>query len=227
VKQVPNIENVSSYLWKYKENTLATTRSFSYTPTSLGVDTLDFSVLYNDGLKVTDTLKIIVTTTELNVSIPAISDTLKSEYLTAINTARTSAQNCRSGGSFAATSSVIWNDKLYKASYEHSQDLIASKTFAHEGSGTESDWSGYALGKSSDLVERSEAYGYEWSRLGENLAGGTNINTAEEAIDSWLESDNHCANLMNPNFTEIGMAMIKDDNALYINYWSQNFGTPK
>lgn len=226
-KEIPNNENVSSYLWKYKEKTLATTRAFSYTPTNLGVDILDFSVLYNDGLEVSDSINIIVTTKELNIVIPAISDTLKREYLAAINTARASTQNCQSRGDFAATSALSWENNLYKASYEHSQDLIASKTFAHEGSGTESDWAGYALSKSSDLVDRSEAYGYEWSRLGENLAGGTNINTAQEAVNSWLESGSHCANLMNPNFTEVGMAMVKNDDSVYVHYWSQNFGAPK
>ncbi|SFV67217.1 hypothetical protein MNB_SV-13-1015 [hydrothermal vent metagenome] len=45
--------------------------------------------------------------------------------------------------------------------------------------------------------------------------------------DGWLKSDSHCANLMNPNFTELGMAMIKDESTKYIHYWTQNFGTPR
>jgi len=226
-ESVPNNEDVSSYLWEYQGNTLATTRSFTYTPTQLGINTLDFSVLYNDGSKASDKINIIVTSIDIDVSIPTISEALKSEYLLAINQARTKAQDCHSRGTFPSTTNLTWNDKLYNAAYEHSQDLIASKIFAHKGSGTESDWSGYALGKSSDLVDRSETYGYEWSRLGENLAGGTTMSTAQEAVISWLESDNHCENLMNPNFTEVGMAMIKDENSLYTHYWSQNFGTPK
>ena len=226
-ESVPNNEDVSSYLWEYQGNTLATTRSFTYTPTQLGINTLDFSVLYNDGSKASDKINIIVTSIDIDVSIPTISEALKSEYLLAINQARTKAQDCHSRGTFPSTTNLTWNDKLYKASYEHSQDLIASKTFAHKGSGTESDWTGYTLGKSSDLVERSEAYGYDWSNLGENLAGGTTMDTAEKAVESWLLSDNHCENLMNPNFTEVGMAMLKDENSLYTHYWSQNFGTAK
>ena len=227
VEDVPNVENVSSYLWTQKGNTLATTRSFSYTPTSLGVDTLDFSVLYSDGSKISDTLKVIVTSTELNINIPTITEALKSAYLKAVNDARTKPQDCGTKGSFPATTTLIWNEKLYKAGYEHMQDLIASQTFAHAGSGTESDWTGYALGKESDLIERAENYDYNWARLGENLGGGTSISQVEEMVQGWLESDYHCENLMNPNFTEVGVVMIKKEGSLYTHYWGQEFGTPK
>ena len=227
VEDVPNVENVSSYLWTQKGNTLATTRSFSYTPTSLGVDTLDFSVFYSDGSKISDTLKVIVTSTELNINIPTITEALKSAYLKAVNDARTKPQDCGTKGSFPATTALKWNEKLYKAGYEHMQDLIESQTFAHAGSGTESDWTGYALGKESDLIERAENYDYNWARLGENLGGGTSISQVEEMVQGWLESDYHCENLMNPNFTEVGVVMIKKEGSLYTHYWGQEFGTPK
>ena len=225
--KVPNIEYVSSYLWTFKGNTLATTRSFSYTPTNLGLDVLEFTVFYNDGLKVSDSINIGVTATELNTNIPTISESLKVAYLNAVNNARTKPQNCGTKGSFPSTTVLTWNDKLYESAYEHMQDLIESQTFAHEGSGSESDWTGYLLGKKSDLIERAESHEYKWSRLGENLGGGTSFIQAKEMVQGWLKSDNHCENLMNPNFTEVGMAMIKDENSLYIHYWGQEFGTPK
>ena len=227
VPKVSNTESVSSYKWEYDGKTLATTREFTYTPTTLGINTLDFSVQYSDGTVVQDTLDIIVTSIAINLNIPVISEGLKQAYLTAINEARGQDQDCGTRGRFLATTTVTWNDKLYRASYEHLQDLIASQTFAHKGSGTESDWTGYKAGIQSDLVDRSEAYAYIWSHLGENLAGGSTMDETQEAINAWLESDSHCENLMDPSFTEVGMAMIKDDSSLYTHYWSQNFGTPK
>lgn len=224
-KEVPNDENVSSYFWKYKGNILATTRSFTYTPTSLGVNVLDFSVLYNSGLEVSDSINVIVTTTDVNITIVPISESLSEEYVNAINKARTEVQDCGSKGVFVATTPIIWNEKLYKASYEHIQDLISSQTFSHNGSGTESDWSGYTLGKSSTQIERVENYGYIWARLGENLGGGTLMDTTDKIVQAWLESDRHCENLMNPLFKELGMVMLKEDNSLYTYYWGQNFGT--
>jgi len=170
---------------------------------------------------------VVVTSNDINYTIPSISNKLKNEYLHAINTARAEQQDCGSEGIFEATSKVKWNDKLYKGAYEHAQDLIVSKTFAHAGSGTESDWTGYGLSKPSDLISRAEAYNYKWSRLGENLAGGTTMDTADKAVASWLESDHHCANLMNPYFEEVGMVMLDDENSLYTHYWGQNFGTGK
>lgn len=226
-KKLSNPNEVASYLWQYKGDTLATTRSFSYTSTTLGVHLLNFSVTYNDAKVLSDTLNVIVTKEEIDVSIPKISEALKAKYLTAINNARAIAQDCGSKGKFSATTPLTWNEKLYSAAYEHTQDLVKSQTFEHEGSGTPSDWTGYALNKKSDLIERAEAYGYKWHRLAENLAGGTTMDDAQKAVDSWLESDYHCENLMNPNFTEVGMAMVKDEDSKYTHYWSQEFGTPK
>jgi len=226
-KSITNIEKVSSLLWTSQGNTLATTRSFNYIPTTVGVKTLTFSALYNDGEKVSDTLKVVVTSKEIDTTIPLLSEALKMKYLKAVNSARSKPQDCGEAGSFAATTKLTWNNKLYEAAYEHMQDLIESQTFEHEGSGTESDWTGYALGKKSTFIERVENYGYKWSRLAENLGGGTQLDEAEEMVQGWLDSDHHCANLMNPNFTEVGMVMLKDDEAKYTHYWGQEFGTPR
>ncbi|CAA6807068.1 MAG: SCP-like extracellular [uncultured Sulfurovum sp.] len=220
-------EEALHYEWKENENTLATTKTFVYTPTEAGAYTLSFTVQNSEGVSTTDTMIVIVTTQEIDRNIPSLSEALKSDYLTAINRARTTEQDCRSKGVLPATTTVKWNEKLYKASYEHIQDLIATETFSHDGSGTESDWSGYALSKKSTQVERVQSYRYSWERLGENLAGGTIIDTAEKAVQSWIDSDNHCENLMNPLFTEVGMVQLSDENSLYTNYWGQNFGTAK
>ncbi len=159
--------------------------------------------------------------------IPEISESLKEEYLAAINQARSQEQDCRSAGIFPATTALSWSDNLYKASYEHSYDLATSDTFDHAGSGTASDWTGTDLGKQSSMQDRIEAYGYNWSRIAENIAAGTQTDTATEVINQWLGSDGHCANLMNADFTEVGMAMVKDEHATYIYYWTQNFATPQ
>lgn len=216
-----------TYEWRKDQEVLATTQSLTYIPTTPGTHLLSFVVEDSDGATSSDNMIVIVTTQEINVTIPSLPETLSIKYIDAVNKARTTEQDCGSKGIFAATTNVTWNEKLYKASYEHMQDLIASKTFAHDGSGTESDWSGYLRNKKSSQVERVESYGYSWERLGENLAGGDSIDSVDKAIESWLKSDNHCENLMNPAFKEVGMVMLTDDNALYTNYWGQNFGTSK
>jgi len=216
-----------SYSWEKGSDTIATTSSFFYLPTLIGTDLLRFVVQHNDGSIISDTMTVVVTENKVVSRIPKISEALKKEYLFQINKARSKQQDCGTKGVFEATGSVVWNNELYQSSYEHTQDLIKSKTFSHLGSGTESDWTGYVLGKQSDFKERIETYGYAWQYIGENLGAGTVIDSAKKMVDGWLESDNHCDNLMNPNYTEVGMVMIKDESSLYTHYWTQNFGTPR
>jgi len=161
---------------------------------------------------------------------PAIDNAEKLSYLDAINTARASEQNCGSEGIKPSVSALMWNDALYKAAYEHSEDLAESDTFSHDGSGTNSDWTSQVqnLGRGSTTKERIENNGYvNWSTIGENVAAGTTTDTALEVVQQWLDSPSHCANLMSSNYTEVGMAMVENANSFYTHYWTQNFGNPQ
>ncbi len=157
--------------------------------------------------------------------IPDISSGEITTYLNAINQARTVQQNCHSAGIFPAVPPLSWNNKLYQASYEHSYDLATSNTFSHTGSGTASDWTGVTLGRPSSPEDRIEHYNYNWRGYGENIAAGTFTNTATIAVQQWLDSDGHCANLMSSNHTEVGMAMVHNASSTYTHYWTQNFAT--
>ena len=159
---------------------------------------------------------------------PSITDALKQEYLTAINDARAIEQNCHTEGIKVAVPALTWNNKLYNAAYEHSNDLAESDTASHEGSGTASDWTGMDLGgKASTYIERIANNEYAWSSAGENITMGTSRDTAQKAVDSWLASDKHCANLMSTNYTEVGMAHVSKVGTVYTHYWTQNFGKPR
>jgi uncharacterized protein YkwD len=184
----------------------------------------------NSAVEGIRTVSIIAATTKPR--IPTLSEVDKAIYLTLINEARAEARTCvdkqgNSTGNFPAVSAVAWNEKLYKSSYEHSQDLAKSNTFSHDGSGTIHDWSGYAKNKSSDMKDRVEAYRYAWAWVSENISAGTYRDTPEEAIDSWLKSPGHCHNIMSADMTEVGMALVKDSSSKYKHYWTQNFGKPR
>lgn len=155
-------------------------------------------------------------------SIPTISGSDRQQFLTLINNARSQGRSCGSSY-FPAVPALSWSEKLYKAAYEHSQDLAASNTFSHTGSGTESDWSGFALNKNSSVADRLANYDYIWNSYGENIAGGTNM-TAEGAMEGWLNSPGHCRNIMSSTITQVGMAKKTNLDALYTHYWTQNFG---
>jgi len=162
---------------------------------------------------------------ETNVS-NSTGDDFKKQYLNIINQARSKSQNCGTRGIFPATKVLTWNEKLYNAAYEHSNDMAITNTFSHAGSGQASDRVGVLLGKVSSARERIDAHGYKWSIYAENIGAGTNIDTVEKIVSQLLGSDGHCANIMNPLFREVGMAMVKNSNSQYTHYWTQNFGTP-
>jgi uncharacterized protein YkwD len=62
--------------------------------------------------------------------------------------------------------------------------------------------------------------------VGENIASGQR--TVEDAVASWLDSPGHCANIMNPAFTDMGAAYAIDPrNRNRTAYWTQVFGTPR
>ena len=165
------------------------------------------------------------TTTSSPYPAPVLTDDMKAEYLKAINDARNVSQDCGTEGSFSAVSALIWNDSLYSAAFEHSNDMAESNTFSHNGSGTNSDWTGVELGKQSTSKERIENNAYaDWNRIGENIAAGQMYTTAEEVVKGWLASDGHCANIMNPDFNELGMAKMEKSGTTYDIYWTQNFG---
>jgi uncharacterized protein YkwD len=72
------------------------------------------------------------------------------------------------------------------------------------------------------LEDRLAAAGYAWRTIGENLAFGQgNVATA---IETWMRSDSHRANILNGEFTEVGAAQSVDRNGRP--YYVQVFARP-
>jgi uncharacterized protein YkwD len=154
-----------------------------------------------------------------------VSEAQITEYLDAINAARAETQDCGTQGIFDPVPPLRWNNRLGNTAYEHSYDMAQSNTFSHTGSGTASDATAqdFRLGRGSKFRERIEHQGYtSYRTIGENIAAG--YATAQEAVDAWIESDHHCANLMSPDYNEVGMALVEKTGSDYGFYWSQEFG---
>ncbi|MCL2478787.1 MAG: CAP domain-containing protein, partial [Treponema sp.] len=60
--------------------------------------------------------------------------------------------------------------------------------------------------------------GIQYKRAGENIAMGQR--TAEAVMNSWMNSTGHKNNILNPNFTMLGVGHYTQNN---INYWVQLF----
>lgn len=91
---------------------------------------------------------------------------------------------------------IRWNDKLEEAARQHAMDMSAKGFFSHKGSDR------------STVGTRSNAQGYEWKFIGENIAKGPS--TVQQVVDGWQNSPSHCQNMMDPNYLEIGAAKVGD-----------------
>ena len=47
----------------------------------------------------------------------------------------------------------------------------------------------------------------------------------EDAVAGWIKSPQHCANLMNPAYTEMGAGFAVNAGSEMGVYWTQAFGT--
>ena len=93
------------------------------------------------------------------------------------------------------------NNLLTQAAYNKAGDMLLNQYFAHIGPDkkTISDW--------------LAGVNYKYAVAGENLAMG--FSGAEEVVNGWVRSQTHYANLVDPDFSEIGVGL---SSGLYENY---------
>ena len=130
-----------------------------------------------------------------------------------VNRARATARSC-GNRAFKAARPVRWNDTLARVSRLHAEDMARYNYFSHSGR------------DGSDPAQRVERAGYQYRATGENIAAGTQMQ-ADEAVAGWIRSPGHCANLMNPAYTEMGVAFAINAASEMGIYWAQAFGTPR
>jgi uncharacterized protein YkwD len=134
------------------------------------------------------------------------------QVLEQVNEARGRQRSC-GGKAFEPAPPLRWNEALGAAAREHSRDMAQHSRFTHAGSG------------GSMVAARAEAQGYRWRHIGENIAAGQGA--PKGVVQGWLSSPEHCANIMNDDFTEMGAAYAYDEDSQAGIYWTQVFGTPR
>ncbi len=60
---------------------------------------------------------------------------------------------------------------------------------------------------------------------GENLNAGNAAVSPESTVASWMNSPEHRANILNPDFKNVAVGFVFDTNSQYKTYWSQYFTT--
>lgn len=103
------------------------------------------------------------------------------------------------------------NQNLINASKWMSQDMGAKNYFSHTDS----------LGR--DPFVRMAAFGYNFNTYkGENIAAG--YSTAASVMTGWQNSPGHNQNMLNPNYTVIGIGRAYVAGSTYGWYWTTDFG---
>lgn len=133
------------------------------------------------------------------------------KLLAMINTARGQQRQC-GAQNFAAATPLAWNATLASTAEAHTRAMANQNFLDHV------DRDGRTPG------DRAELAGYAGQLTGENIAAGQD--TPRKVVDGWLASPGHCANLMNPQFTELGAAYAVDPKSDAGIYWTAMFGAP-
>ncbi len=112
----------------------------------------------------------------------------------------------------AGLNPVVHNQTLEDQAIEYACEMIHYDFFAHVNPVT-----------GSQLQDRAAEFGYDYRMIGENLAAGQS--SPEQVMSQWMASEGHRDNILNPDFTELGVGVRTGGQYGY--YWVQEFGLPR
>ena len=105
---------------------------------------------------------------------------------------------------------LVYNEELTNAARLHSQDMGDNNYFSH----TSQDGTAFN--------QRIVNAGYDYNNCGENIAAG--YPTPEDVVNGWMNSPGHRANILSPEYCDIGVGYAVVAGSDYFHYWTQDFG---
>lgn len=108
---------------------------------------------------------------------------------------------------------LVANTSLIRSAKRHTNDMATNDFVSHTGS------------DGSTFTQRITDAGYQYSYAGENIAAG--YTTAAEVVNGWMNSSGHRANILSPNYKDIGIGHAYNSSSTYGHYWTQDFGSPR
>jgi len=106
---------------------------------------------------------------------------------------------------------LVPENRLEKAALLHALDISCNGSVSHTGS------------DGSTLADRLARQGYPYQVYAENIyAGGAG--TPEAAVDAMMASIPHRANILNAEFTEVGISYVVLEGSSYGSYYVIDFG---
>jgi uncharacterized protein YkwD len=108
---------------------------------------------------------------------------------------------------------LVLNAALNRAAQSYAQTMASTNCFSH------------TCPPVTDFGQRAVQAGYTWKTLGENIAAG--YATADDTFNAWMNSSGHRANILNPDFRDMGLGMAVVQGSQYRIYWAQEFGAQR
>jgi uncharacterized protein YkwD len=130
---------------------------------------------------------------------------LPEEVLRRVNDARARGQQC-GGKRMPPAPALKWDSALFSAASGHSLDMAKRNYFDHRSP------------EGVDIAQRVSNSRYPWKSVGENLNGGSS--SVDEAVQDWLASPQHCENLMDPRYIDMGVACVAQPGTQWGTYWT-------
>ncbi len=132
-----------------------------------------------------------------------------------LNDVRQTAGPCEGAAAAAppaARQPLAWEQRLASSAQAQASDLAQRDLLSHVD----------AQQRSFGLRLRST--GYAAAGAGENLAAGQT--DFDDTLQAWLASPTHCANLMQPDFRDVGLACVQRVGSRYERFWVAHLGAP-
>ncbi len=152
----------------------------------------------------------------LRASTPAAPGTVApapaTRALQLVNEVRARGTRC-GRRSFAPAPPMVLSGRLAGVAFGHAADMAAHDYFEHE------DLAGQSP------ADRVRAVGYREKLVGENIAYGPQ--SVEEVVQGWLDSPDHCENIMDPRFAEMGIASAAGRVSRRGLFWVQVLAEPR
>jgi len=137
---------------------------------------------------------------------------LAARALQLVNRVRASGTRCGQR-SFAPASPVTLSATLVTVAFGHAADMAEHDYFEHKDQ----------TGRSP--AQRVRDGGYQETLVGENIAYGPK--SIDEVVQGWLDSPEHCENIMDPRFAQMGIAYAPGKLSRRGLYWVQLLATPR
>lgn len=102
---------------------------------------------------------------------------------------------------------LVLNHTLNGIATKKAEDMRDNNYFSHQSA------------RYGSPFEMLQSFGVKYSSAGENIAAGQK--TAQQVMNDWMNSSGHRANILNNNYTELGVGYV--EGGTYGTYWVQLF----